>query len=76
MTPKLTPRQRECLKWQAMGKSAWATGAILGVSEYTVNFHVKRAMERLGTTSRVHAIAIAVRLNLIEIDIPSVGQPE
>lgn len=33
----LTPRQRECLHWVAAGKSAWAIGEILGVSESTVH---------------------------------------
>lgn len=67
MTPNLTPRMIECLRWQALGKSAWATGKILGVSEYTVNFHVKKAMRLLGTESRVHAIARAAKYGLIDV---------
>jgi LuxR family quorum-sensing system transcriptional regulator CciR len=63
--PRLTNRERECLTWSAHGKSAWAIGHILGVSENTVNFHLKSAMRRLGTTNRVQAVALAVRDGLI-----------
>jgi LuxR family quorum-sensing system transcriptional regulator CciR len=64
--PRLTERERECLSWSAQGKSAWATSMILGVSENTVNFHLKSAMRKLGTTNRVQAVAIAVRAGLIQ----------
>lgn len=67
MNIKLTPRMIECLQWQALGKSSWATGQILGISEYTVNFHVRKAMQRLGTTSRVHAIARAAKYGLVDV---------
>lgn len=39
---------------------------ILGVSENTVNFHLKSGMRKLGTTNRVQAVAIAVRAGLIQ----------
>lgn len=64
--PRLTERERECLNWSAQGKSAWATSMILGVSENTVNFHLKSGMRKLGTTNRVQAVAIAVRAGLIQ----------
>jgi LuxR family quorum-sensing system transcriptional regulator CciR len=63
--PRLSHRERECLSWSAQGKSAWAIGMILGVSENTVNFHIKSAMRKLGTTNRVQAVALAVRAGLI-----------
>lgn len=61
----LTDRERECLTWTAQGKSAWAIGVILGVSEHTVQFHLKSAMKKLGTTSKVQAVVIAIREGLI-----------
>lgn len=63
--PRLTERERECLAWSANGKSAWAISQIIGVSENTVNFHLKSAMKKLGTSNRVQAVAIAVRAGLI-----------
>lgn len=62
---RLTDRERECLSWSANGKSAWAISQIIGVSENTVNFHLKSAMKKLGTSNRVQAVAIAVRTGLI-----------
>lgn len=64
--PRLTERERECLNWSANGKSAWAISQIIGVSENTVNFHLKSAMKKLGTSNRVQAVAIAVRAGLVQ----------
>lgn len=62
---QVTDRERECLTWTARGKSAWAIGQILGVSEHTVNFHIKQSMEKLGVGNRMQAVVAAVRLGLI-----------
>ncbi len=61
----LTERERECLAWTSRGKSAWAIGMILGVSEHTVNFHLKSAMKKMGTTNRVTAVVSAIQTGLI-----------
>lgn len=61
----LTERERECLAWTARGKSAWAIGMILAVSEHTVNFHLKSAMKKMGTTNRVTAVVSAIQIGLI-----------
>jgi LuxR family quorum-sensing system transcriptional regulator CciR len=66
VAPHLTDRERECLCWTARGKSAWAISMILHVSEHTVNFHLKSAMKKFGTTNRVQAVAAAVRYGLIQ----------
>lgn len=58
--PALTPRQRECLKWVAAGKTDWEIGSILGLSEATINRHVERAKERLGVRTRVQAVVQAM----------------
>lgn len=60
-SPVLSPRERECLYWSAMGKSSWDTGAILGISQNTVNHHIKNAMRKLETGSRIVAIVRAIR---------------
>jgi DNA-binding CsgD family transcriptional regulator len=63
----LSQRERDCLNWTAQGKSSWDIGMILAISENTVNFHVKNAMRKLGSTSRIVAVLKAVRLGLISI---------
>ncbi len=64
---ELSKRERECLRWIAEGKSSWDIGMILKISENTVNFHIKNAMRKLGTTSRTVAVVKAIRLNFIEL---------
>ena len=66
-TVDLSKRERDCLRWTAEGKSSWDIGMILNISENTVNFHIKNAMRKLGTTSRTVAVVKAIRLNLIEL---------
>jgi LuxR family transcriptional activator of conjugal transfer of Ti plasmids len=62
----LSPRERQCLKWAAEGKSSWDIGVILSISENTVNFHVKNAMRKLGVSRRTVAAIKAIDLGLIE----------
>lgn len=62
----LTHRERECLLWTARGKSASSISVVLGLSENTVNFYVKNAMRKLGTTNRVVAVVLAVRAGIIK----------
>ncbi len=43
----LSLRERECLQWCAAGKTSAETGAILSISEVTVNWHLKNAARKL-----------------------------
>jgi LuxR family quorum-sensing system transcriptional regulator CciR len=61
----LSCRETECLKWSALGKTSWEIGNILAISENTVNYHLKNAMQKLGTRTRVLAVLKAVELGLI-----------
>lgn len=63
---ELTLRERECLSWVARGKSSWEIGQILGITEFTVAYHVKKAMRKLGSASRIVAVVKAIRLGLIQ----------
>jgi DNA-binding CsgD family transcriptional regulator len=63
----LSARERDCLRWTAEGKSSWDIGMILMISENTVNFHLRNAMRKFGTTSQTVAVVKAVRLDLIEL---------
>ncbi|QOZ73270.1 response regulator transcription factor [Bradyrhizobium arachidis] len=62
----LSERERQCLRWVEEGKSSWAIGVILKVSENTVNFHIKNAMRKLETSSRTQCVVKARRHRLIE----------
>lgn len=61
----LTPREIECLKWAAEGKSEWEIGTILSISEHTADKHLANAHRKLGAANRAQAIANAIRLRLI-----------
>lgn len=64
---KLSFREGECLRWSAMGKSAWDTGQIMGVSERTVKFHLENARAKLRAMNTTHAVSKAISLNLITL---------
>jgi len=63
--PRLTERELEILKWTAEGKSAWAVGQILNISEHNVKYHVKRILIKLAVGSKHQAAAKAKALGLI-----------
>ena len=63
--PKLSPREIECLKWAATGKTEWETGEILGISVKTVGFHLERAKCHLSSVTKTQAVAKAVKHGLI-----------
>lgn len=62
---ELTNREIECLEWIAKGKTAWEVARILQLSEYTVTFHTRNAIAKLGTINRSHAVAKALSKALI-----------
>ena len=64
--PALTPRELEALRWTMEGKTAWEVGAVLGISERTVVFHVNNAMHKLGSINKQQAVLKALRLGLID----------
>lgn len=55
---RLSPRELECLRWAAQGKSAWDIATILGIAERTVVFHFENAKQKLNVRSLRQAIAI------------------
>ncbi|ANT54600.1 helix-turn-helix transcriptional regulator [Mesorhizobium amorphae] len=65
--PDLSPREKECILWTARGKSSWEMGKILGISDNTVNFHIKNVMRKLNAASRTVAAIKAVNLGIIEL---------
>ncbi len=63
----LTSREIEVLTWVARGKSAWEIGEILDIAKRTVDEHVQTAVRKIGAVNRAHAVALAVRDQIISI---------
>jgi DNA-binding CsgD family transcriptional regulator len=61
----LTPREREVLSFSAEGKSIPVIGAILSISDNTVNFHLKNIYKKLNVATRQTAVVKGIRLGLI-----------
>jgi DNA-binding CsgD family transcriptional regulator len=65
-SPVLTRREIEVLTWVSKGKSDGETSTILGMSERTARFHVANAKTKLGASTRVQAVTMAMERGLIE----------
>lgn len=65
--PDLSLREIECVLWAARGKSSWEIGVILGLTENTVNFHMKKVLKKLDAATRTVAVIKAIRLGIIEL---------
>jgi DNA-binding CsgD family transcriptional regulator len=63
---RLTPREREVLQLLARGLNAPQIGAKLFVSPATVRTHVQNAMARLGASTRIQAVSIALERGEID----------
>ncbi len=63
----LSARERDCLIWVAAGKSDWAIGRILGISEATVHWHIERAKKKFDASTRIQAIVSAMRAGTLTL---------
>jgi len=63
---ELTPREQEALQWAAEGFSDGDISQRMGISEHGVDKHMRTVRAKLGATSRTHAVAEALRQNLIK----------
>jgi LuxR family quorum sensing-dependent transcriptional regulator len=61
----VTPREVECLKWAAEGKTEWEISEILSISQHTADKHLSNARRKLGAANRAQAVANAIRWGLI-----------
>jgi DNA-binding NarL/FixJ family response regulator len=61
----LTNREREILELLSTGMTGEQAAEALFLSPETVRTHVRNAMRKLGANTRVHAVAIALRLREI-----------
>ncbi|APD13308.1 helix-turn-helix transcriptional regulator [Pandoraea pulmonicola] len=64
--PVLTPRERECLRWVARGKTSWEIGRILTISEHGVVFHLRSVMRKFDVSSRHRAAKLASDYGLLD----------
>ncbi len=61
----LSPREVDCLRWAAFGKTDKEVGVILGSSHATVRYHLARACTKLDATNRVQAVFRAAQLGYL-----------
>ena len=59
-TPRLRPRERQCLILAGQGKSAAIVGELLGLSQSTVANYLSAAQERYGVASRIQLLSRAL----------------
>ena len=62
---RLTPRECECLKWVAAGKTDWEISQILNISEQTAHGYVQNALTKLNARTRAQAVALAMQTTQI-----------
>ena len=65
-TPELSERELEILRWTMHGKSAWAVGQLLSISEHTVNYHFRSMFRKLEVSSKHHAVLKAIGIGLLK----------
>jgi LuxR family quorum sensing-dependent transcriptional regulator len=63
----LTAREREVLRWIAVGKTQSEVGEILSISERTVEEHLRNARTKLGTVTTAHSVALALSTREISL---------
>jgi DNA-binding CsgD family transcriptional regulator len=62
---KLSTREKDCLRWRALGKSDWDISQVLAISERTVKFHLENARSKLGASNTTHAVTRALTFGLV-----------
>jgi len=65
---ELSTREREVLEHMFHGRSNKEIGVALGISEHTVNIHVKNVLSKLGVSGRTEAVTVALRKGILHLD--------
>ena len=63
----LNDREVDTLTWAARGKTSAEIAQIMGLSKRTVDFHIDNAREKLGASTRVEAVTMALLAREIQI---------
>ena len=64
----LTPREIEVLQYVAKGFGNKEIGVRLGTAAGTVKMHLQNILSKLGASDRTHAVTLAIRRGIIQID--------
>ena len=64
---KLAPREVDCLRWCAFGKTAEETAIIEGLSVHTVRDYLRSAMAKLDARNQAQAVARGLKYGLFRI---------
>ena len=64
----LTARELDVLRLIRDGHRYKQIADKLGIAETTVNFHIKNLVDKLGANDKTHAVTIAIRRGLLEVD--------
>jgi DNA-binding NarL/FixJ family response regulator len=62
----LSPREAQILQHIASGSSTKEVARDLGISSHTVKTHLERIFDKLGANDRAQAVAIALRMGLVQ----------
>lgn len=63
----LTPREVDCLRWAARGKTDGEIAEILSIARWTVVTYLQNAKIKLGCSNRTSAVAVAISLGVIPL---------
>jgi DNA-binding CsgD family transcriptional regulator len=66
--PAYTPRELSILRWLAEGHECKEIAANLGLAEGYVRQQVHFILRKLGARNRTHAVVLAIRAGLIELE--------
>jgi DNA-binding CsgD family transcriptional regulator len=61
----VTPRELAVLRLVSLGRRSAEVANVLGIGEETVRSHLKKVQTKLGVHNRTHAVAEAIRQQLI-----------
>lgn len=64
--PAISRREIECLRFAADGYTSEEIAGLLDLSVHTTNQYLTNTVQKLGAVNRMHAVAKALRLGLIE----------
>src|SRR5262249_11178797 len=64
----LTPRELDVLKLIRDGHRTKQIADKLGIAETTAAFHIKNLVEKLGANDRAHAVTIAIRRGMLDVE--------
>lgn len=65
---ELSPREISVLKLIRDGHRNKQIADVLGITETTVNFHIRNIVEKLNANDRTHAVTIAFRRGLLDLE--------